>query len=109
MSINGAGGRESYKKITTLELVGVADAFRPGIGGPAGGQTFDEDGFRRMPPNTKGFITTTGSDTFILKFPSGNTLGMSGSVAKTMMPFKCSAIDLTTRAGLLGVKVFPLY
>ena len=109
MSINGAGGRESYKKITTLELVGVGDAFRPTVGGPPGGETFDEDGFRRMPPNTKGFITTTGTQTFILKFPSGNTLGMSSSLAKTMMPFQCSAIDLTTRSGVAGVKVFPLY
>ena len=94
MSINGAGGRESYKEITTLELVGVANAFRS-LYGPDGGETFDADGFRRMPPNTKGFITTTGTDTFIF--------------AKTMMPFKCSAIDLTTRSGVSGVKVFPLY
>ena len=108
MSINGAGGRESYKKITTLELVGVANAFR-NLYGPDGGETFDADGFRIMPPNTKGFITTTGTSTFILKFPSGNTLGMSGSLAKTMMPFKCSAIDLTTRSGASGVKVFPLF
>ena len=104
MSINGAGGRESYKNAIAVGNVGCLEAFRSGIGD----ELFDSDGFRILPPNIKGFITTNGPSPFILKFPSGNTLEMSSSLAKTMMPFSPTAMTLVTESGF-GVRVWVLY
>jgi hypothetical protein len=108
MSIHGAGGRESYKSAIVVENVGCLSAFQDSLESLAGKKLFDSDGFRILPPNIKGVLTTTGPLPFILKFPSGNTLEMSSSLAKSIIPFAPIAMDLVTQSGF-GVKVWVLY